>query len=64
MLSKYAWVLGAIALTTLVGCYEDTHVTEFEPGVYKGAPDPLLSASADERGEVLAKRFGEGQTDR
>lgn len=54
--------LGLVA--ALAGCYESTDVTEFEPGVYKGQSDPLLSADASERAETLEERFNTIQTDR
>lgn len=51
------------ALLALSGCYEDTDVTLHEPGVYKGSPDEH-ALSAEERADVLAKRFNQVQTDR
>ncbi len=52
---------GAILLTaTLTGCYESPTVTLFEPGVYKGADDPLL---ANTDNGSLNERFA-GQMDR
>lgn len=47
----------------LTACYEDTDVTLHEPGVYKGANDEH-ALSAEERAEVLARRFNQVQTDR
>lgn len=52
-----------IALLGLSACYEDTEVTLHEPGVYKGSPDEH-AMSAEERADVLAKRFNQVQTDR
>jgi hypothetical protein len=52
-----------IALLGLSACYEDTDVTLHEPGVYKGSEDPH-ALTAEERAEVLAKRFNQVQTDR
>jgi len=52
-----------IALLSLSACYEDTDVTLHEPGVYKGGKDEH-ALSAEERAEVLAKRFTQVQTDR
>jgi hypothetical protein len=52
-----------IALLGLSACYEDTDVTMHEPGVYKGSKDEH-ALSAEERAEVLAKRFNQVQTDR
>ncbi|MDZ7829007.1 MAG: hypothetical protein U5K33_05810 [Halofilum sp. (in: g-proteobacteria)] len=37
-----ALMLTAVSAVALVGCYEDTTPTNYEPHVYKGAPDPLL----------------------
>ena len=55
-----AWT-GALLLTVfLTGCYESPSVTLFEPGVYKGANDPLLANSDT---ESLNERFS-GQRDR
>ena len=51
-------VLGAMAL--LSGCNESANVVKFEPGVYKGASDPLLGNTDS---AALAERF-EGQRDR
>lgn len=51
------------ALLALSGCYEDTDVTLHEPGVYKGSPDEH-ALSAEERADILAKRFNQVQTDR
>lgn len=51
-------VLGALAL--LSGCNESANVIKFEPGVYKGASDPLLGSTDT---AALAERF-EGQRDR
>jgi hypothetical protein len=31
----------AAAVLWIAGCYEDPEVTRYEPGQYKGAPDPL-----------------------
>lgn len=53
-----------VLLTMTVGCYESADVTNFEPGVYKGESDPLLSANTGERAETLQERFKTVQTDR
>jgi hypothetical protein len=52
-----------IAALTLTACYEDADVTLHEPGVYKGGNDPH-ALSAEERADILAKRFKQVQTDR
>lgn len=52
-----------IAMLGLSACYEDTDVTMHEPGVYKGSPDEH-ERSAEERADILAKRFNQVQTDR
>ncbi|MDH3638907.1 MAG: hypothetical protein OES09_10670 [Gammaproteobacteria bacterium] len=57
-------VAGALAGVLLAGCYESADVTAYEPGVYKGAQDPLMQTKADERAETLEKRFTLVQTDR
>lgn len=41
-------VLLVLAPLILVGCYEDTTPTRYEPGVYKGEADPLLDELASE----------------
>ncbi len=46
------------------GCYESPSVTSYEPGVYKGAKDPLMQANKDQRAETMKKRFEMVQTDR
>ena len=55
-----------LAVAALSGCYEPVGgVTVYEPGKYKGAPDPLLKAHAKpESKTVLQERFQLGQTDR
>jgi hypothetical protein len=65
-MSRYA--LLALALTApllLAGCYENVTPTRYEPGVYKGATDPLLDKleSGDLRDE-LDQRFEIAATDR
>jgi len=47
------------------GCSRATDVTVYEPGVYKGAKDPLLAklASAEHKTR-LQERFSTGQADR
>jgi hypothetical protein len=52
-------------LLALSGCYEDPGVTLFEPGVYKGARDPLLEKQASaQQQQRLIERFNLVQTDR
>ena len=54
-------LIGVFTLViTLSGCLESTDVTFFEPGVYKGSADPLISNSA---AAALQSRF-ERQMDR
>lgn len=55
-------VLGLVGIAA--GCYESTEVTQFEPGIYKGESDPLLSTDAGERAAELEERFNTVQTDR
>ncbi|MCY4051339.1 MAG: hypothetical protein OXF60_07600 [Gammaproteobacteria bacterium] len=60
-IQKLAVWTGVLFLTvSLTGCYESPTVTLFEPGVYKGAADPLLTSSDN---ESLNERFT-GQMDR
>jgi hypothetical protein len=59
-----AAALGIVSLTA-TGCTEKTTVTLHEPGVYKGAEDPLLAKQRNpEQIEALKERFVRGQTDR
>lgn len=58
---KYLLIL--FAVFNLAACYEDADVTMHEAGVYKGGLDPH-ALSAEERSEILAKRFQQVQTDR
>ena len=52
----------AIFLVSLTGCsYESRSTTMHEPGVYKGAKDPLL---AQQKQQELIDRFKLVQTDR
>ena len=48
---------------SMTACYEDTDVTFYEAGEYKGKFDPH-SQTKEERSAILAKRFGQVQTDR
>jgi hypothetical protein len=59
-----AAALGIVSLTA-TGCTEKTTVTLHEPGVYKGAEDPLLAKQKDPQHiEALKERFVQGQSDR
>ncbi|MFP4252770.1 MAG: hypothetical protein ACLFRM_09055 [Guyparkeria sp.] len=55
-----------LAAFALAGCYEDTTPTQYEPGVYKGADDPLLDKleSDDDLRNQLDERFEQAATDR
>ena len=55
-------LLGALALA---GCYEDTTPVNYEPGVYKGAEDPLLDKLEGEALQAeLEQRFQRAARDR
>ena len=55
----------ALAVATIFGCYESPGVAIHEPGVYKGASDPLLARqSTAEQQKILRERFAQVQTDR
>ena len=61
---RHRWYVAAavIVLAGLIGCSsEPRSVTIHEPGVYKGAKDPLL---AQQRQQELIDRFKLVQTDR
>lgn len=50
--------IGALLSAFLLsGCEQVSPIADKSPGVYKGALDPLTSASADERAKKLAERF-------
>lgn len=53
-----------VAAAGLSGCWEDSDVTIYAPGEYKGKKDPLLNQSAAAREEALKKRFQLVQMDR
>lgn len=58
-----AAIIGASLL--LIGCYESTGITVHQPGVYKGAVDPLVALSAQPAHQQrLQERFTLVQTDR
>ncbi|NOQ81605.1 MAG: hypothetical protein GQ548_03655 [Methylophaga sp.] len=50
-------------MLSLSACYEDTGVTLHQAGEYKGKLD-RHSQTAEQREAILAKRFGQVQTDR
>jgi hypothetical protein len=62
--TRSGWIAGAFAAVLALataGC----GVTVYEPGVYKGAKDPLVDAHAKpEQKALLKERFTMGQTDR
>ncbi|MGA7979459.1 MAG: hypothetical protein WCA32_04435 [Chromatiaceae bacterium] len=56
---------GTVCLLALSACYQDPEVTIFEPGVYKGARDPLLEKErSPQQQQRLKARFDLVQTDR
>lgn len=58
-------LLVAASAAILAGCYEDTDITLHDPGVYRGAKDPLLALQANpEQQARLVQRLREGQGDR
>ena len=62
MKRKWHVLVAFIVLAGLTGCSsEPRSVTMHEPGVYKGAKDPLL---AQQRQQELIDRFKLVQTDR
>ena len=70
MIAKLRTLLMSLAAVfVLAGCYDFSEgirsVTVYEPGVYKGAADPLLTKSMDPQfKEALRTRFRMVQTDR
>lgn len=59
--------LAAMALFGLLlsGCSDSSDVTIYEPGVYKGAVDPLIEKQrSPQQQERLLARFNQVQTDR
>jgi len=58
---KYLFIV--LLTLSLSACYEDSDVTLHQAGVYKGKLD-THSQTAEQRGAILAKRFGQVQTDR
>jgi len=59
----YGLFIGLV-FVVMTGCSESSSVTLSEPGVYKGARDPLLDANSDERASALSARFKISQLDR
>ncbi len=52
-------------LIALAGCGDSISFKVYEPGVYKGASDPLIAELAKpESKQRLQERFTEGQADR
>ena len=52
-------------LFALAGCGDSMSFKVYEPGVYKGAADPLIAELAKpESKQRLQERFTEGQADR
>ena len=63
-MGKVATITIGVFALALAGCYEPADVTVHEPGVYKGAKDPLLNTDANKRNEELVARFNQVQRDR
>ncbi len=61
-----ALALVVLAFGSTAGCYRSpTDVTNYEPGVYKGTPDPLVKLSGQpEHEDALRQRFLTAATDR
>ena len=59
-------MLLVLAVLSTAGCGNNARsVTAYEPGVYKGASDPLLDMQATPDHKALLKeRFTKGQADR
>jgi len=58
---KYVFLV--TLMMSLSACYEDADVTLHQAGEYKGKVD-THSQTAEQRETILAKRFGQVQTDR
>lgn len=55
----------ALIITVVSGCYESPAVAVHQPGVYKGATDPLLAKQrSDHQLKMLRERLTQIQTDR
>jgi hypothetical protein len=66
-ISSVARTVAALVLLAAfsTGCGSGRDVTVYEPGVYKGASDPLIAKLAsDDQKAKLRERFSTGQTDR
>ena len=63
-MNKLYGLFVGLVFVVLTGCSESSSVTMHQPGVYKGASDPLLSANSEERASALSERFTTGQLDR
>ena len=58
-------IITLAAAVMLTACYESADVTVHEPGVYKGAKDPLLSKQRmPDQQQALRERFALVQPDR
>ena len=58
-------VLTAGAVAALSGCYDETGVTRYEPGEYKGASDPLRKMQGTpQQAQRLEERLRLVQADR
>ena len=68
MNARSAWrrVTAVAAMAVLAtACGTSLDVNRYEPGVYKGAEDPLLAAhNTPEQAALLQKRFSLSQADR
>ncbi len=65
MLKHLSIFIILVSSLLLTACYDDVGVTLYEPGVYKGAIDPLVNVSKSAaHKERLRKRFNMVQTDR
>lgn len=54
-----------LVVAAMGACYESPGVSLHEPGVYKGAADPLLAKQRSvEQQKILRERFTQIQTDR
>ena len=55
----------ALVIAVVGACYESPAVALREPGVYKGATDPLLAKERSaEQQKILRERFAQVQMDR
>jgi hypothetical protein len=64
MRSRWKALILAMMVGTAAGCYQSPDIHYYEPGEYKGSPDPLLEKlHAQSLQKQLLERF-QGQTDR